>query len=1063
MPESLVERYEQLLATDPTSTLFVELARVLVEEGENARAAEVCQQGLVHHPDSIHGYVLWGKALIGLGRPAEAMEQFDRAVAVDRQDPLAYHLISEVLVGRGLYRSALPLLRKAVALSPTDEQVKVWLEQTQGALAGGPAPTIRPAVLDNPPERPIRARTNGTSTGSNSAVRPTRSGSIPPPPPPEALSEAAGFTPLPERKGSGSFPAVGDGPTAPGPANYPASAGADSEPSLLADVPDAPLPTGSMPVVKRPLTTGSTEAIAKEYEKALRAKVDEKAKHRSWIQLHALKLAIAIVALVAVVAGGLVYRHTRTVNQGRNLADALSSARKALALDTAAGDRAALESLAQALRMVEDSAEAWDFKAYAHAVLADEHGGTPQDRAQASAALARPKAGSSHPGLVLVARAMASEGAERDAARKAILDASLDLSEVHDAAGRLLLAKGDAKGAVLHFKRSLELNAGNVRALVALGDYYREAADDAAALTVYGTAEQLSPDHPGRALGEAESRLALEQDLTQALAEVDKLVPDALTPDLTARRALDRGRLLSANGAHDQAVKVLTEGASSAGKRAFDFQVALGDALRSSGDLAAAQKSLEAAVKQRPKSEEAKEALGRVLLGRDREREFLQRFADDSGRRMALLRGIAWGRLKDWKRARAELARTSVAGKFPIEAVAWLALADAAEGEPDKAQSVLERTLGAAKRPRADVAVALGKIYWQRGILDRAKAQFEGASRDPRDYEGACSLGRLVWLSGSPERAVEPLQLSIQRNRSHGESRHALARVFLALSKPAESLAQAEAWAAENPSSATAQKDIALALAQQGKLKEAEAAVNRSLKLEPQDAESHRLRASLMFARGDGRAGFASLQKANTLAPKDSEVFCAIGRAYARQGNIQQAQKAYEAAVREDSTSVCGMAGEVLLKPVAGKPQLSKLQGLSSAAPKASDRALAAVAASRVALANGRVQDAKHSAELAVELQPYFSDAALAEGLVLRKLRDETKARELLIKAVQLDPSDGPTRLALADAYAAGGDSDARRAYEEYVNFTRLAPKSPDLPRVKKLLPALKKRAARAP
>ncbi|HZX42742.1 MAG TPA: hypothetical protein VFE93_12955, partial [Myxococcaceae bacterium] len=127
------------------------------------------------------------------------------------------------------------------------------------------------------------------------------------------------------------------------------------------------------------------------------------------------------------------------------------------------------------------------------------------------------------------------------------------------------------------------------------------------------------------------------------------------------------------------------------------------------------------------------------------------------------------------------------------------------------------------------------------------------------------------------------------------------------------------------------------------------------------------------------------------------------------------------------------------------------------------DRALAAVAASRVALAGGRVQDAKHSAELAMELQPFLSDAVLAQGLVLRKLRDETKARELLIKAVQLDPSDGPNRLALADAYAAGGDSDAHRAYEEYVNFTRLAPRSPDLARVKKLLPALKKRAARAP
>jgi len=412
MPESLVERYEQLLATDPTSTLFVELARVLVEQGENARAAEVCQQGLVHHPDSVHGYVLWGKALISLGRPAEAMEQFDRAVAVDRDDPLAYHLISEVLVGKGLYRSALPLLRKAVALSPGDEQVKTWLEQTQGALAGGPPPTVRPAVLDNPPERPLKQRQNGSPTGSNAVVRPTRTGAFPPPPPAEALREGADRTPLPERTGSGSMPVVGDGPTAPGPSDYPASTvgaseGGDdvTEPSLLADVPDAPAPSGSIPAVKRPFSTGTTQAIAKEYEKALRAKVAEKAQTKSWIQVHALKLAIAAVGLVALVAGGLVYRHTRAVNQGRNLTDALSTARKALALDTAAGDRTALESLAQAVRMEEDSAEAWDLTAYARAVLADEHGGNPMDRSAAETALGRPKVGSSRPGLVLVARA----------------------------------------------------------------------------------------------------------------------------------------------------------------------------------------------------------------------------------------------------------------------------------------------------------------------------------------------------------------------------------------------------------------------------------------------------------------------------------------------------------------------------------------------------------------------------------------------------------------------------------------------------------------------------------
>ncbi len=332
----------------------------------------------------------------------------------------------------------------------------------------------------------------------------------------------------------------------------------------------------------------------------------------------------------------------------------------------------------------------------------------------------------------------------------------------------------------------------------------------------------------------------------------------------------------------------------------------------------------------------------------------------------------------------------------------------------------------------------------------------------PAPCEGACALGRLLWLSGSPERAVGPLQLSIQRNRSHGESRHALGRVYLALAKTSESLAQAEAWLEENPQSAAAHKDRALALSQAGRWKEAEAELGQATKLEANDPESYRLRATILFARGDGRGGFAALQRANALAPKDAETFCAIGRAFLRQGNLAQAQRAYQAALREDPSNVCALAGDAMLKPAAARPQLPKLQGLSSAAPRASDRAWAAVAASRIALAAGKLQDARHGAELAAELQPFLSDAALAQGLVLRKLREEVKAREALVRAVQLDPADGPARLALADALAAGTDTDARRAYEEYVNFLRLAPKSPELPRVKKLLPGLKKRAAHA-
>ncbi|MHB8874762.1 MAG: tetratricopeptide repeat protein, partial [Myxococcaceae bacterium] len=142
MSKPIVEKYEQILAQDPASTVFVELAKALIEKGEHARAIDVCKTGLGHHKESVVGRVLWGKALINLGKPAEAMEQFDQATTIDRDNPHAYNLIGEVLLHKGLYRSALPLLKKAVALQPNDGRVRQWLEQTQRALAGGPAPVL---------------------------------------------------------------------------------------------------------------------------------------------------------------------------------------------------------------------------------------------------------------------------------------------------------------------------------------------------------------------------------------------------------------------------------------------------------------------------------------------------------------------------------------------------------------------------------------------------------------------------------------------------------------------------------------------------------------------------------------------------------------------------------------------------------------------------------------------------------------------------------------------------------------------------------------------------------
>src|SRR5216684_9205191 len=157
MATPTLEEREQILAEDPSSPVFEELASDLIERGDYRRAIEVCASGVSYHPDSILGRVLWGKALIHQGNAAASMEQFEQAIQVDRQNPYAYHLIGEVLLKKGLFRSALPILKKAAALQPEDARIKQWLDQAQTALARGPGAWKYEDILA-PPPMPIPQR-----------------------------------------------------------------------------------------------------------------------------------------------------------------------------------------------------------------------------------------------------------------------------------------------------------------------------------------------------------------------------------------------------------------------------------------------------------------------------------------------------------------------------------------------------------------------------------------------------------------------------------------------------------------------------------------------------------------------------------------------------------------------------------------------------------------------------------------------------------------------------------------------------------------------------------------
>jgi tetratricopeptide (TPR) repeat protein len=554
----------------------------------------------------------------------------------------------------------------------------------------------------------------------------------------------------------------------------------------------------------------------------------------------------------------------------------------------------------------------------------------------------------------------------------------------------------------------------------------------------------------------------LAQDLEESLKQVEALPPsEDLPPDVVTRRELARGRLLALSGKPEEAIQALTAGLRSFRAHAFEFELALGEANRVRGALNVAEKHYENALRLNRQSEDAKEGLGRVLLARDLERDLLARIpAQPDSRRVSLVRGIAFAQMADWKRARAELTHTQVNGKYPSEAVIYLSMADAAQGQSDRAVEILEKTLAMARRARGEIRVALGKIYWERGALDKARAQLEEASKESFEYEGPCSLGRLLEKLGLRESAVAPLSQAVARNPFHREARYALAHVLLDLGRAPEALKLLES--APDGLSAVGERDKALALYYSGRFKEAETSIQAALKLASDDAEAHRIHASALFALGDSTRAMKALVRANRIDSEDPRTFCEIGRGFLRQNNTEMAQKAFDAAKARKANLPCAVAGEHLshLGSESRSSAVKEINESLQTPTTAGERAFAVAALARLKLQTGNPAEARKLGEESVRLSPFEADGHLALGLVASKLREETMARASLQKAAELDPESAGAHLALADFFAHGNAEDIPNAISEYETFLRLSQGPDEENRVKRALSNLKKKVA---
>lgn len=864
MPSSLVEKYEIILAADPKSRVFVELARALLERGEHGRAAQVCRKGLEHHPGSVQGRVLLGRALLAGGDAQAALIELESAAAIEPRNPYGWNLAAEVLVEKGLAGRALGMLEKALELQPSNEEVRGWL-----ALARREAGSAKPAGA-----LPGASGGDGEATPgvpprlARGMTPPDRGPSRPAPHQRRAGSAAGGAAAL------GSSPAAAGAVPLPSPATTPVpppfkrpSPRRDTNPRIALEH----LPEPGAPPAAKPAGPDASEAarIASEYERELREKLLSKEREPppTFLRRHWLQVLLVSLGVAGLGGGGLIYRTVRRANRAAEVRTYVEAARKGLARDTAGALREAARVLASARSLDPGNGEAAALSAEVAALLAVDFG----DREARELARSLAASGTAGEGALVARYLLAASPAQQRAAAEPLVATVVRAGPlVHALAARALFGRGQTQSALSRLELAAKGSPPSLRAMADLGDYYRERGEFEQALPYYQAALQAHPTHPRAALGAAESRLALRRDAAESLASLQAVESDEGSPPPAADRLrfeLTSARVLAALGQRKAAAERLGRASEKLGARP-ELPAAAAEIHLAAGAHGDAEAEARRAVRLAPREGGYRVLLAKAQNGRGRYRELLRESEGVESRELRFYRGMARYELRDYRGALAELQRTRRESRMPAEAAAYYALAEFGLGREKEARALLGK-LVELRSPPALAFVASGHLALARGNAAEAEQDYRQAiDHDPGVVEGHCALGRMLLARGQARTARPFLERAAALNPFHAEAQLALGAALLALGEPRAARDAYGALLAENPHHAPALRGLSAADLAAGLAAEARAAAERAVAADGRSPESWLAAGRAALALGDGKGARRNAERARQLAGK---------------------------------------------------------------------------------------------------------------------------------------------------------------------------------------------------
>jgi len=132
---------EEIVARDPATALYLQLAERLMERGRLDEAIQLCEERRTRPGNGVGDRIVLGRAYLADGRLNEARSEFEAALRLDRENVVALKALAGILSHSGDHDQATGYYRAVCRIDPGDLESQTALHH----ITSGEFPEARPA------------------------------------------------------------------------------------------------------------------------------------------------------------------------------------------------------------------------------------------------------------------------------------------------------------------------------------------------------------------------------------------------------------------------------------------------------------------------------------------------------------------------------------------------------------------------------------------------------------------------------------------------------------------------------------------------------------------------------------------------------------------------------------------------------------------------------------------------------------------------------------------------------------------------------------------------------